>query len=47
MFERIEKALAAAGVTVWNIAMNHTRTAELYFIKKKLDLPRFNDIVQY
>ena len=47
MFERIEKALAAAGVPVWNIAMNHTRTAELYFIKKKLDLPRFNDIVQY
>ena len=47
MFERIEKALGAAGVSVWNIAKNHTKTAELYFIKKKLDLPRFNDILQY
>ena len=47
MFERIEKALGTAGVSVWNIAKNHTRTAELYFIKKKLDLPRFNDILQY
>ena len=47
MFERIEKALSAAGVSVWNIAACHTKTAELYFIKKKLDLPRFNDILQY
>ena len=47
MFERIEKALAASGASVWNIAKNHTKTAELYFIKKKLDLPRFNDILQY
>ena len=47
MFERIEKALAASGVSVWNIAKNHTRTAELYFIKKKLDLPRLGDILQY
>ncbi len=47
MFERIEKALGAAGVSVWNIAKVHTKTAELYFIKKKLDLPRFNDILQY
>ena len=47
MFERIEKALGAAGVSVWNIAGIHRKTAELYFIKKKLDLPRFNDILTY
>ena len=47
MFERIEKALEGAGVLVWSILRNHTKTAELYFIKNKLDLPRFNDILQY
>ncbi len=47
MFERIEKALGNAGVSVWSITKSHVRTAELYFIKKKLDLPRLNDILQY
>ena len=47
MFERIEKSLAASGAAVWNIAKCHTKTAELYFIRKNLDLPRFNDILQY
>ena len=47
MFERIEKALGNAGVSLWSITKSHVRTAELYFIKKKLDLPRLNDILQY
>ena len=47
MFERIEKALGAAGVSVWSIAAKHAKTAELYFIKNKLDLPRLDDVLQY
>ncbi len=42
--EQIIKALEAAEVSAWRITVSRTQAAELYFIKKKLDLPRMSEI---
>ncbi len=44
--EQIIKALEAARVSAWRITVRRTRAAELYFIKKKLDLPRITDMTE-
>ena len=42
--EQILKAFEKAGVSVWRLTKNRTKSAELYFIKKELDIPRYKDI---
>ena len=47
MFERITKLLRAEGVDIWRLTESVSETAELYFIKKKLDIPRIKKMHQY
>ncbi|MBP5254989.1 MAG: hypothetical protein J6Z23_06395 [Lachnospiraceae bacterium] len=47
MLKTIENALKNAGVSLWRIETTETRTAELYFIRKALDLPRYNEVTSY
>ena len=47
MLERIKKSLEKNGINAWRITEAHSATAEAYFIKKKLDIPRLKEIVQY
>ncbi len=47
MIERIQEALKQEGVSVWRIEKTREERAELYFIKKELDQPRFADITRY
>lgn len=42
----IKDALAKAGVSVWRITRTHTDAAELYFIKKELDIPRYKSVTE-
>ena len=36
--------LEKAGVSAWRVTRKRTEAVELYFIKKKLDLPRYKDL---
>ena len=47
MIETIQNALQKAGVSVWRITGTHSRAAELYLIRKGLDMPRVKDMVAY
>lgn len=47
MLEKIKNSLNKNGVKVWRACEVHTDTAELYFIKKKLDIPRIKELTQY
>ena len=44
MSNKFQAALEKAGVSVWRIVTTKTDSAELYFIKDKLDLPRYTSI---
>ncbi|MBR3036913.1 MAG: hypothetical protein IKI54_06450 [Lachnospiraceae bacterium] len=44
MIERIQRALEKEGIELYRIVSCREQRAELYFIKKDLDLPRFADI---
>ena len=41
--DQIIEALKKAQVSVWRLTRTRTRAAELYFIRKKLDIPRFTE----
>ena len=41
--DQIIEALEKAQVSVWRLTKTRTRAAELYFIRKKLDIPRFTE----
>lgn len=47
MTERIQKALALAGVSEWLLEEKSVESAELFFVKKQLDTRRFKDTVKY
>lgn len=47
MIETIRKALQTAGVSVWRITETHSRAAELYLIRKGLDMPRIRNMQEY
>ncbi|MBQ9911494.1 MAG: hypothetical protein IJM49_00530 [Firmicutes bacterium] len=47
MFERIIKLLKTEGIENWRLLESVSETAELYFIKKKLDIPRIKKMHQY
>lgn len=47
MLELITKILEKENVAVWQIRKTETRRAELYFIKKQLDMPRFALMREY
>lgn len=47
MLQLIKNALEKENVAVWQIKKTQTQRAELYFIKKKLDIPRFAVIPEY
>lgn len=47
MIELIQKALEKENVAVWRINKRLDERAELYFIKKTLDIPRFASIPEY
>lgn len=47
MITKIQQALKEAGVLVWQIKKSENKRAELYFIKKQLDMPRYASIVEY
>ena len=47
MIGKIRKALEEEGVAVWRIEKTREERAELYFIKKELDQPRYADITLY
>ena len=47
MIEKIREILSACGVSVYRITETKSSTAELYFIKKKLDIPRKKELTEY
>lgn len=47
MIERIQSALAREGISLWRIAENVEETAELFFVKKELDMRRTKDVKKY
>ena len=47
MVDLIQKALNTAGVRVWRIVKTRTCRAEVYLIRKKMDLPRISDMTAY
>ena len=47
MIDRIRKILEEEGVSVYRIVRERDERAELYFIKKELDLPRYADVTLY
>lgn len=47
MTDMILAALKATGIDNYIITSKHTEAAELYFIRKKVDMPRFRDITEY
>ncbi|MCQ2457717.1 MAG: metallopeptidase TldD-related protein [Clostridia bacterium] len=47
MLQLIRNALEQENVAVWQIRKTETRRAELYFIKKKLDIPRLAVMNEY
>lgn len=47
MLDRIKNILDKNGVKVWRVTEVNSETAELYFIKKKLDIPRIKKMHQY
>jgi len=47
MLERITNILKDEGVEVYRVLEKKSKTAELYFIKKKLDIPRIKDMTRY
>ena len=42
--DKIISLLEKAGVSAWRVTRKRTEAVELYFIKKKLDLPRYKDL---
>ena len=42
--DKIISLLEQAGVSAWRVTRKRTEAVELYFIKKKLDLPRYKDL---
>lgn len=47
MIDRITAMLEKNGVTLWRITERKEHCAELYFIRKKLDMPRIKDSISY
>ena len=47
MFEKIQKLLKAENIENWRLTETVSETAELYFIRKKLDIPRIKKLTQY
>ncbi len=47
MFEKIVELLKAEGIETWRLSESVEDTAELYFIRKKLDIPRIKKMTQY
>lgn len=47
MIDKIIDALKKENVAVWQINSTQTKRAELYFIKKKLDIPRMAEMKEY
>lgn len=47
MTELIRSILEETGIRQWRITETHEHCAELYFIRKKLDIPRSRDITKY
>ena len=47
MLKKILNILEETGVKTWRVSEVITKTAELYFIKKKLDIPRIKELSQY
>lgn len=47
MLQLIQSVLEKEKVAVWQIKKTGTRRAELYFIKKKLDIPRYAELQEY
>lgn len=46
MIRKIRDIIEKCGISVWRINESHTQTAELYYIKKKLDMPRIKEMVK-
>ena len=47
MIERIKSALERCGITLWRINEDVEETAELFFVKKRLDTRRSKDVRKY
>lgn len=47
MIEQIQNILHESGISLWRITETDKKTAELYYIKKELDIPRFKDMKEY
>ncbi len=47
MIEKIISALKKCGVELWRVTETTSETAELYFIKKALDIPRIKKMTKY
>ena len=47
MINMIIAALKATGINEYIITEDHSQTAELYFVRRKLDMPRTRDITEY
>lgn len=47
MIELIQNALHKSGINLWRITETVSKTAELYYIKKELDIPRYKDMKEY
>lgn len=47
MLNKITEILKRNGIAVWRAIETRSETAELYFIKKKLDMPRIKRMTQY
>ena len=44
--DKIISLLEKAGVSAWRVTRKRTEAVELYFIKKKLDLPRYRILMR-
>lgn len=47
MMDQIKTALKKCGVENWRITEERSETAELYFVKKELDIPRKKSLTRY
>lgn len=47
MLTRIQNALSECGITLWRIRENREETAELFFVRRALDMRRAKDVCKY
>ena len=47
MLERIVKTLEKLEIATWRVTRVESHTAELYFIRKRLDMPRIKQLTEY